>query len=241
MVAKSKSEGTSPLDPPVSSPAFDRAGNVDPIAARMAEASAPLAHPKSGMESSRTGVALRTTVVGAFAERTHAQEAVTELRRAGFQEDEIGLIARDLHGGSLGAYDVEKIENNQAEGVTEGVVAGSLTGAGLAGLWAIGISAGVLPAIGPAIAGGILASLLTSAVAGAAVGGVVGSLVGLGLSEDDARHYERAFHSGHTIVTVRSPSRVAEAAGILERFGAVTDSPSMQSVSDTGEPASPVV
>lgn len=238
MVAKSKPEGQSPLDQPVQKSERGRKANVDPIAARMAESSAPL---PGTVGAERSGTVMRTTVVGAFAERTHAQEAVSELRRAGFQEDEIGLIARDQTRGALGAHEVQRLETSEGEGVTEGAVAGSLTGAGLAGLWAIGISAGIMPAIGPAIAGGILASLLTSAVAGAAVGGVLGSLVGLGLSEDEARHYEQAFHTGHTIVTVRSPGRVEEAAHIMERFGAVTDSPSVQGVSDMGEPSVPVL
>lgn len=232
MVAKSKPQGEGPFDKPAAPKRRGKKTVVDPVAERMSEASDP---------SVVAPVPLRTTVVGAFAERTHAQEAVNELRVAGFGEDEIGLIARDQHGGSLGAHEVEHLEIDETEGMAEGAVAGSLTGAGLAGLWAIGISSGVLPAIGPAIAGGILVSVLTSAVAGAAVGGIVGSLVGLGLSEEDALHYERAFHSGQTIVTVRSPGRTEEAAQILERFGGVTDSASMQSVSDTGEPASPAV
>lgn len=227
MVTKSKQQGESPFDQP--EPELRNKGTVDPVAARMSQASAPEVTIPETPESSTC-----TAVVGSFADRTHAQEAVNELRQAGFSEEEIGLVAKD---DSLS--DVVPVVDDEAEGMTEGAVAGSLTGAGIAGLWAIGISAGILPAVGPAIAGGILASVLTSALAGAAVGGIVGSLVGLGLSEEEARHYDRAFHAGHTIVTVRS-DRPTEAAQILARHGAVTNV-SSQSLSDTGEPAVPMI
>lgn len=225
MVTKSNLKGDSPFDQPEKKRTSQ--GNVDPVAARMSQASDP--------EALFPETTTRTATVGAFAERIHAQEAVNALRQAGFGEDEIGLISRDDS-----ASDVVAVADDEAEGMTEGAVAGSLTGAGLAGLWAIGISAGILPAVGPAIAGGILASVLTSAIAGAAVGGIVGSLVGLGLSEEDARHYDRAFQSGQTIVTVRS-GRPTEAAQILERCGGVTNTPSMRSLSDPGEPAAPML
>ena len=154
------------------------------------------------------------TAMGVFENRLQAQQAVRELKEAGFSDDQIGVIMRDSteEGGTLASE-----HQNYA---SEGAVAGAATGMGVGALWALGIAAGILPAIGPAIAGGILASLLTSAAAGAAVGGLAGSLVGLGLPEEEAEFYESEFESGKTVVTVRAGDRFAEASDILRRFQA---------------------
>ena len=102
----------------------------------------------------------RTTVVGVFEDRGMAQTAVSELRRAGFREDQIGVVAR--HGEIETAAEPPE---DRATSAGEGAVAGMVAGAGIGGLWALGIAAGLLPGIGPVIAGGIFASILASAMA----------------------------------------------------------------------------
>ena len=154
------------------------------------------------------------TVVGVFQDRSAAQQAVEELRRAGFREDQIGVVARD----GTPTADVPPAEGGSKW--EEGAATGVAAGAGIGALWALGIAAGVLPAIGPIIAGGLLASVLASAAGGAAVAGVVGALVGLGIPEEEARYYESEFHSGRTIVTVRADDRYDEAVAILRAHGA---------------------
>lgn len=152
-----------------------------------------------------------STVVGVFQDRAHAQQAVNELRRLGFREDEIGVAVRD--GETIkGAKDVT------ASNVGTGAAAGVATGAGLGALWGLGIVAGVLPAIGPAIAGGTLATILSSAAAGAAAAGITGALIGLGIPEEEATFYEDEFKAGRTIVTVKSETRCDEARAVLNRF-----------------------
>lgn len=149
-------------------------------------------------------------VVGVFEDRAAAQQAVRELRHAGFTEEQIGVVARDSAGG---------IENEVDGGnATAGAVAGAATGAGIGGLWALGIAAGVLPAIGPVIAGGIFASLLASAATGAAAGGVIGALMGAGVPDDEAEEYESQFEAGRTLVTVRHGG--LRASNILRNAGA---------------------
>jgi hypothetical protein len=78
----------------------------------------------------------------------------------------------------------------------------------------------VLPAIGPVIAGGVLASVLASAAGAATVGGILGALIGLGVPENEARVYEREFHAGRTLVTVRADGRYDQIRTILRRHGA---------------------
>lgn len=155
----------------------------------------------------------RMTIVGVFHDQHEAQEAIKDLRAAGFREDEIGLIAHDETGGS-------ESEDGQGNKAGEGAAIGAAAGAGTGVLWAIGIAAGMVPAIGPVIAGGILGSVLLSAAGGAAVGGLAGALIGLGIPEDEAEYYENEFRSGRTLVTVKTASRREKAWGILERHHA---------------------
>lgn len=156
--------------------------------------------------------------VGVFDERGAAQRAVEDLRRAGFTDDQIGVVARgeDTELRSAPADEPPATGSKWEEGAATGVVAGAAIGA----LWALGIVAGVVPVIGPVIAGGILASVLASAAGGATVVGVLGALIGLGIPEEAARYYEREFHAGRTVVTVQADGRCDEAWSILHHNGA---------------------
>ncbi len=154
------------------------------------------------------------TVVGVFPDRSQAQQAVAELKRVGFTDDQIGVVGRDgVQTRSAGGDDSG--HSKAAEGAATGVAAG----AGIGALWALGIAAGMLPAIGPVIAGGIFASILASAAGGAAVAGLVGALIGLGIPEEEARHYEGEVKSGRTLVTVKADGRYDEVRTLLQRFG----------------------
>jgi len=157
----------------------------------------------------------RTMAVGVFTDRQRAQQAVNELRKAGFREDQIGVAGREA-GTVAGAHEVKGTGTNVAIGATTGAA----TGAGLGALWSIGIMAGLLPAIGPAIAGGTLAAILSSAAAGAAAVGLVGALIGLGIPEEEATYYDTEFKAGRTIVTVNANGRYDEAVAIFQRFQA---------------------
>src|SRR4051812_49339207 len=93
-------------------------------------------------------------VVALFADKGQGQAAMDALRRAGFAEDQLGLIAR----GETGDAEV----SNSATLWSEGAVAGGVAGAGVGGLWALGVAANVMPPIGPAIVGGLFLSMLAS-------------------------------------------------------------------------------
>lgn len=154
----------------------------------------------------------RNVVIGVFEDRRNAQQAVNELKRAGFRDDQIGVATR--------GEDREGVAEGGGDYSLEGAATGAAAGAGIGGLWALGIAAGALPAIGPVIAGGILASILASAATGAAVGGLAGALIGLGIPEEEAEYYDTEFKEGRTIVTVKSDGRYNEAMNILRGFGA---------------------
>jgi hypothetical protein len=149
----------------------------------------------------------RTTAVGVFQDRAHATRAVEELYDHGFTPDQVGVLVPD--GGEV----VEAPEVHRRTRAEEGAVAGGALG----GLLGAAVASLVVPGFGPVIAGGLLAAALASALAGAAGGGLLGALVGMSIPEEDARHYERQFHSGRTLVTVRAEGRFDEASAILRQ------------------------
>jgi hypothetical protein len=150
----------------------------------------------------------RSTVVGVFSDRTQAEKAINELRRAGFSDNEIGFILR-------GNPTEQDEDSSTGTGAAAGVVSGGVIGGVLGAAAAL-----LIPGFGPAIAGGILAATLGGAAIGAAAGGIIGALTGLGIPEEEARYYQGEFEAGRTIVTVKAGNRYQEALDILRNNGA---------------------
>src|SRR5262245_48744115 len=101
------------------------------------------------------------TVIGVFQSRAAAEDAIAELRRAGFPDHAIGMVARNTEGKIV----TEKPGETMAE---EGLAAGAVVGAGAGALIGLGVLAGTIPAIGPVLAVGTLGTILLNAAAGAA-------------------------------------------------------------------------
>jgi len=159
----------------------------------------------------------RTTVVGVFSDYPSADRAVTELRKAGFRDDQIGFVGRHE------SAEVSVADRTTKEGETyaeEGALTGVLAGAGLGALAGLGVLAGVIPVIGPAIAAGTLGVILTNLAGGAAVAGLAGALIGAGIPEEEAEYYNKEFEAGRAIVSVTADGRADEATAILRRHGA---------------------
>jgi uncharacterized protein (TIGR02271 family) len=155
------------------------------------------------------------TVVGLFREQSEAERAIRRLQSAGFADDQIGILMRDRDRQQELA---ESTGTTVEEGAAAGAVGGGLVG-GTLGLLA-GVGALVIPGIGPIVAAGTIASTLAGAGIGAAAGGLLGALVGMGIPEEEARHFERGVQTGGILVTVRAGARAAEAREILSREGA---------------------
>jgi hypothetical protein len=153
------------------------------------------------------------TLVGVFDDRLAAERAVDELMQAGFDADQVGYVLRGsdaVQGGMItdatGAKDAK------------GAVTGAVTGAAVGGLAAAAVTV-LIPGVGPIVAAGALAMFFGYAAAGAAIGGIFGALTGLGISEDEARYYEKAFQEGKALVAVKPGPRAADAAAIIRRNG----------------------
>jgi len=155
------------------------------------------------------------TVVGLFHNQADAERAIERLKEAGFSEKEIGVAMRDR---DRQQELVEGTGTQVAEGATAGAIGGGVLG-GVIGLLA-GVGALAIPGVGPIIAGGTLASTLAGAGIGAAAGGLLGALVGMGVPEEDARHFDEGFRAGGTLLTVNAGSRAEEARECLYESGA---------------------
>lgn len=142
-----------------------------------------------------------SALIATFWERRLADRFVDELKRAGFKDDEIGLLA----------------PHETSAPVEEGAVAGAITGSAIGAL-AGAAATGFIPGIGPVVAAGLLTGVFGGAAAGAAAGGLVGALLGLGVPEEEARKYEEEFLAGRTLVVVQALGRGGEAMAILKRI-----------------------
>ncbi|MDY3559752.1 YsnF/AvaK domain-containing protein [Gemmata sp. JC673] len=152
-----------------------------------------------------------TATVGVFESKGRAEQAIEDLKAAGFDEGKIGLVYKNESGETV---------TDGAAGDTyaeEGAVAGAAVGAGAMALGSLAVSLGVIPVIGPVLAVGPLAAALLSAGAGAAAGGIAGALVGWGVPEEDAEYYQNEVQSGRYLVTVEANGRALEARDILHR------------------------
>jgi hypothetical protein len=154
------------------------------------------------------------TTVGVFRTRAEAENAIRDLRAAGYSDNQIGMVAKNAEGKTVktdGAGDT----SNAAEGALLGAAAG---GVGAAAVGA-GIMAGVIPVIGPILALGPLAVTLINAASGAAVVGLAGALVGMGFPKEDAEYYQSEVASGRYLVTVDGSQPAVDARQIYVRHG----------------------
>ena len=152
-------------------------------------------------------------VLGVFTSKDAAENLIRRLTsELGVTTAEISYVYRNPDGSKTS--EVEKT-NNGSSTATGAVVGGSI--GALAGL---ATAAGVIPVIGPIFAAGPLlaalglAGIVGTTAAGALTGVIAGSLVGalidLGVSEHEAKEYEKRVEGGDILVGVQTkdPERV---------------------------------
>ena len=156
------------------------------------------------------------TVVGFFANREDAENAVAALVNAGASRESLGIISRDYRD----AADSPKVGPLHGVGGADTTAGGAAAVGGIAG-FAAGLLALAIPGIGPILAAGPLAAGLIGAGVGAAAGGLIGYLKDMGVSEDEAEYYAEGVRRGGTIVAVRSDEgEVSRLARIMDDNGA---------------------
>jgi hypothetical protein len=186
----------------------------------------------NGHTSARGAQTTSRTVVGLFNERSRAEEAIRDLKEAGFSDEQIGVVTRDRtaptgqptdssgqrRGASPDEEELGKVVEDTAGGMAEGASIGAITGGVIGGLVGL-IGSLLVPGLGPVLVGGVLASTLMGMGLGAATGGLIGALVGMGVPEQDARYFDAGFREGGTLVTVNAGERTPEAVSTLQRCG----------------------
>jgi hypothetical protein len=162
----------------------------------------------------------RVTAVGVFVDQRQSQEAVADLKRAGFGDDQIGVVGRGPAAGPTGeGAAAPGLDRATGSRLGEGTGTGAAVGASLGALWGIAIAVGLLLAVGTVFVGGTLMAVLASAGGGAVLGTVIGALIGLGVPLDEAGFYEEEFRAGRTLAAVRAGGRHDEGRDILRRHG----------------------
>ena len=132
-----------------------------------------------------------TAVFGIYATRAQVEQAVDQLRVAGFRPTDISVLFPE----NVGTKEFAHEKSTKApEGVAAGATSGALVGGTLG--WLVGIGALAIPGLGPFIAAGPIMALLSGVGVGAAVGGIAGALVGMGIPEYDAKRYEGLIKGG---------------------------------------------
>ena len=153
-------------------------------------------------------------VIGVFHDREQAEQAIQDLHRIGFREDQIGFLMRD-GAPPEGSVPTEDLIDQSEGSATAGTIAGGVVG-GMAGAAA---AASLIPGVGPAIAGGILLSV-SGAALGAATGRFIALLMHFGVPEEQARSYDQQVPAGRSIVLVQADERPMEAFEVLKRNNA---------------------
>lgn len=141
-------------------------------------------------------------VVGIFSTQHEAIKAIERLKRDGYADEEISVVAKDKE-------NVERVADAtnidiQTEDPKEGAAAGAMAGGAIGGIGALLVELGVIaiPGVGPFLAAGPIAAALTGALAGGAVGGLVGALVDMGLTKEEAEDYNQYLDRGDILVMV---------------------------------------
>jgi hypothetical protein len=159
----------------------------------------------------------KLVVFGLFENRSQLEDAIDELRREGFRENDISALLPDIQS----SKDLAHEKHTKApEGAATGAAAGGAIG-GTLGLL-VGIGALAIPGLGPFIAAGPIMATLAGAGAGGAIGTLTGALVGMGIPEYEAKRYESFLHKGGALLSVHADDRdwAGRARRILDRAGA---------------------
>jgi hypothetical protein len=157
-----------------------------------------------------------TAVFGIYTDRSSIEEAVDNLRGAGFRNTDISVLFPE----NAGTKDLGHEKNTKApEGATTGGVAGGIAG-GVVG-WLTGVGLIAIPGLGPFLAAGPIVAALAGVGAVGTLGGIIGALVGWGVPEYEAKRFEGRIREGGILLSVHCDSSewVKRAREIMQRTG----------------------
>ncbi|MBD2327972.1 signal transduction histidine kinase (STHK), LytS [Alkalinema sp. FACHB-956] len=166
--------------------------------------------------------------VGVFPSAINTENALTELRNAGFAMDRVSVVARNFDRSDdqplVGETRLQEL--TETTHVDEGAKAGAATGGTVGGLMGLLVGLGTLaiPGVGPIMLAGAAATTIATTLAGgaigAATGGLVGGLIGLGIPEERAKVYNDYVNRGQYLVIIDgTDAEIRQAEDILKRRG----------------------
>jgi hypothetical protein len=172
-----------------------------------------------------------TLVVGSVKTREQAERVVAILKRTGFSDNDISVIAPgdethdpkislDHKPGDDPADEKPRDGSDKIKSVTIGAVSGGLILGAIGGL--IGLATLAIPGLGVIIVAGPIAAALTDAAAGGAAGVIAGALMGMRIPEHRAKQCEESVREGNTLISVhtRNVEKFARAMKCLATGGA---------------------
>ena len=137
------------------------------------------------------------SVFGIFRSRASTENAVDQLKLAGFRNSDISVLMPDKDTTKEFAHEKS---TKAPEGATTGASAGLVLGGAFG--WLAGIGALAIPGVGPLVAAGPIMAALAGAGLGGTVGGVSGALIGFGIPEYEAKRYEGTVREGGILLSV---------------------------------------
>ncbi|MCI0740073.1 MAG: general stress protein [Gemmataceae bacterium] len=157
-----------------------------------------------------------TLSVGVFEDLETAQRSIEDLRRAGFGQEEIGII------GQMGDAQLTVPTPAQMKAPEENAVNGMISGAAQGAVVGVLVLI-VLPGLSEVTGLGRWFEILGGAILGAVAGGCLFAFASLFLSRAKSRFYQGQLEQGRFIVTVKNPERHQEALSVLSRKAVFSD------------------
>jgi hypothetical protein len=153
--------------------------------------------------------------VGSVKTQDQAGRLVAILKRAGFSDRDISVIApdddRSKHDPKIAldhapgedpADEKPRDGSDKLKGATIGAVSGGLILGAMGGL--VGLASLAIPGLGVLIVAGPIAAALTDAAAGGAAGVIAGALMGMRIPEHRAKQYEESIREGNMLISVHT-------------------------------------
>lgn len=166
--------------------------------------------------------------IGVFDDLEQARRAILALNRAGFDAQQVSILAADPEDAERVAHATRSDTPADAGGRASDFLA-----------WVAGAADVVVPGVGPAISPSTLGPAYTSATAGDGRGAITGVLVGMGLSANEATHCESAVEAGRVLVAVRASDHREAIRAILDSARSAPDPATPVSNAPIHAPPSP--
>jgi hypothetical protein len=177
-------------------------------------------------------MAKNTSVMGIYADRTTALDAIEILHKAGYRAADISMLSSESQSSKDFAHEAH---TKGPAGAGFGAAAGAVAGALLA--WLISIQVVSIASLaGPLTAAGPVLAALAGAGAGGVLGWAVGLLAGFGSTEYAAKRYAGRMRRGGILLSVHcdSPEWCQRAKKRLKDTGARHISSATESRADFG-------